>query len=178
VHENVTTLNADQEREVTQKAMDFWKNFMGKIPVGVRTGAWDFTDSTALILKEFGVIYDSSLMADDRPYMILVDGKETGIIELPVEWINDDWPLFQINWAGHHVAARNGDDVFKVWAGQFDKAYEERTMFILTMHPQVIGHGYRIIMLEKLIQYMKSKPGVWFGTHEEIARYALEHGGK
>jgi hypothetical protein len=25
--------------------------------------------------------------------------------------------------------------------------------------------------LEKLIVHMKSKPGVWFATHEQIARY-------
>ncbi len=29
-------------------------------------------------------------------------------------------------------------------------------------------------MLDKLITYMKSKPGVWFATHEQIARYVQE----
>ena len=29
----------------------------------------------------------------------------------------------------------------------------------------------RVAGLEKLIQHMKSKPGVWFATHEQIARY-------
>jgi peptidoglycan/xylan/chitin deacetylase (PgdA/CDA1 family) len=178
VHENVSGLTEEQERETYRKGMQAWKQFMGKTPVGVRTASWDFTDNTPKILKEFGLIYDTSLMADDRPYMILAEGKDTGIIELPVEWINDDWPLFQINWGASHVACRNADDVFKIWSGQFDKAYEEGTMFILTMHPQVIGHGYRITMLERLIQYMRSKPGVWFATHEKIARYALEHGGR
>jgi hypothetical protein len=26
-------------------------------------------------------------------------------------------------------------------------------------------------MLERLILYMKSRPGVWFATHEQIARH-------
>jgi hypothetical protein len=30
-----------------------------------------------------------------------------------------------------------------------------------------------MMMLDRLIQHMKSKPGVWFATHEQIARYAL-----
>lgn len=178
IHENPMQLSEAQEREVYRKAMEAFKQFTGKAPVGIRTAAWDFTDSTLKLIKEFGFLYDSSLMADDRPYMLRASGQETGIIELPVEWILDDWPLFQLNWATHHVAIRNGDDVFKVWAEEFDVAYEEGTVFILTMHPQVIGHRYRMRMLERLIQHMHSKPGVWFATHEQIARYALTHGGK
>jgi hypothetical protein len=45
-------------------------------------------------------------------------------------------------------------------------------MFILTMHPHIIGHRARVVMLDQLIAHMKSKPvGVWFATHEQIARY-------
>ena len=54
---------------------------------------------------------------------------------------------------------------------QFDVAWEERGLFILTMHPHVIGHRGRIAMLDRLVTYMKSKPGVWFATHEQIARH-------
>jgi peptidoglycan/xylan/chitin deacetylase (PgdA/CDA1 family) len=173
VHENPMSLTEAQEREVYAKATAAFKQFTGKAPVGIRTAAWDFTDNTLKLIQEFGFLYDSSLMADDRPYMLLAHGQETGLIELPVEWILDDWPLFQLNWAAHHVAIRNGEDVFKLWSDEFDGAYEEGTSFILTMHPQVIGHRYRMMMLDRLIQHMKSKPGVWFATHEQIARYAL-----
>jgi peptidoglycan/xylan/chitin deacetylase (PgdA/CDA1 family) len=178
VHENPSQLSEAQEREVYQKALDAFKQFTGKTPVGIRTASWDFTDSTLKLIQEFGFLYDSSLMADDRPYMLRANGQETQVLELPVEWILDDWPVFQLNWAGHHWAIRNGDDVFKLWADEFDVAYEEGTIFILTMHPQVIGHRYRMRMLERLIQHMRSKQGVWFATHEQIARHALEHGGR
>jgi len=47
-------------------------------------------------------------------------------------------------------------------------------MFLLTMHPQITGHRSRIVVLERLIAYMKSKPGVWFATHEQVARAAAE----
>ena len=40
-----------------------------------------------------------------------------------------------------------------------------------------IGHRSRITMLEELIQYMRSKPGVWFATHEDVARHAKKYGG-
>ena len=67
--------------------------------------------------------------------------------------------------------------MYSVWRDEFDGAYEEGTVYILTMHPQVIGHRYRMKMLDRLISYMKSKPGVWFATHEEIARYVKQEAG-
>jgi hypothetical protein len=41
----------------------------------------------------------------------------------------------------------------------------------LTFHPHVVGRRSRIGHLDKLIEYMKSKPGVWFATAEQIAGY-------
>jgi peptidoglycan-N-acetylglucosamine deacetylase len=54
---------------------------------------------------------------------------------------------------------------------EFDVAYQEHTMFILTMHPHITGHRSRISGLEKLIVYMRSKPGVWFATLDQVAEY-------
>ena len=71
----------------------------------------------------------------------------------------------------NHHGLRSPDDVYEIWKAEFDEAYEEGTTFILTMHPQVIGHRHRIRMLRRLIDYFQSRPGVWFATHEEIARY-------
>ncbi|MEM7468594.1 MAG: polysaccharide deacetylase [Pseudomonadota bacterium] len=171
VHENPLTLSAADERTVYSKAMDIFIKHVGKKPVGFRSAAWDLTDDTINIVKEMGFLYESSMMADDRPYQLLANGQNTGLIELPVEWILDDWPFFQISWPSKHVAMRNAEDVLSIWQQEFDGAYEEGTMYILTMHPQVIGHRYRMKMLDELITYMKSKPGVWFATHEEIAKH-------
>ena len=174
VHENPMRLTAAEERKVYAQAMDIFMKHVGRKPVGFRSAAWDLTESTVSIVKEMGFLYESSMMADDRPYALMVNGKDTGLVELPVEWILDDWPLFQISWPDKHVAARNADDVYSIWKEEFDGAYEEGTMYILTTHPQVIGHRYRMAMLDRLIAYMKSKDGVWFATHEEIARYVKE----
>ncbi len=68
---------------------------------------------------------------------------------------------------------RNSDeDVFAIFRGEFDKAHEEGTMFLLTMHPFITGHRSRLAALERLVVHMKSKPGVWFATHEQVARAA------
>ena len=56
-------------------------------------------------------------------------------------------------------------------------ALAEGSLFLLTMHPHVIGHRSRMAILEKLVVYMKSKPGVWFATGEQIARYVKQQAG-
>jgi hypothetical protein len=65
----------------------------------------------------------------------------------------------------------------EVFKDEFDVAYEEGTMLLITMHPHYIGHRSRIVALEELIRYMKSKPGVWFATHQEVAKYVKEQAG-
>ncbi len=174
IHENPLSLTEDQERQVYKNAMDIFMQTVGKQPVGFRSAAWDLTPATIKIVKEMGFLYDSSMMADDRPYSLVADGEDSGLIELPVEWILDDWPYFQLSWTSHHVGLRTADEVYSIWASEFDGAYAEGTTFILVTHPQVIGHRYRMQMLDRLITYIKGKPDVWFATHEQIARYVQE----
>jgi hypothetical protein len=45
------------------------------------------------------------------------------------------------------------------------------------MHPHISGQRSRIKYVEELILYMKSKPGVWFATAEDIARYVKSQSG-
>ena len=33
-------------------------------------------------------------MADDMPYELMSNGEPTGVVELPVEWLLDDYPYF------------------------------------------------------------------------------------
>lgn len=68
-------------------------------------------------------------------------------------------------------------DLLQVWTDEFDKAYEEGGMFLLTMHPQVIGHRSRIVVLEELIEHIRRKPDVWFATHREAAEYVKRSAG-
>lgn len=174
IHERNSFLSEDEERELLKRSFETLKNITGKAPVGIRTPSWDFSPSTLKIIKELGLVYDSSLMADERPYEILDEGKPSGIIELPVEWIMDDYPYFGFERFSPIRPLISPEDVFSIWSTEFDKAYEEGTMFILTMHPKIIGHRSRILMLEKLIQHILSGKNVWFATHEEIARYVLK----
>jgi peptidoglycan/xylan/chitin deacetylase (PgdA/CDA1 family) len=154
-------------------AVERMTDLVGKRPVGYRAPSWNFSDDTLELLMELGFLYDSSLMADDRPYEIVANGEATGFVELPVDWILDDAPL--MNPLGDRYSSPR--DVLQVYKDEFDVAYDEGTVFVLTMHPHYIGHRSRIVALRELIEYIKTKPGVWFGTHEEAVRWVREQAG-
>ena len=174
IHERNSLLSEDEERELMKKSYDSLEQIAGTPPTGIRTPSWDFSQSTLKIIRELGLLYDSSLMADDRPYELLEDGEPTGVVELPVEWLLDDYPYFgfdRYSSVRPHIAPM---DVYSIWAAEFKKAYEEGTLFVLTMHPKYIGHRSRVMMLEKLIQHMLTYKNVWFATHEAVAKYVIE----
>jgi peptidoglycan/xylan/chitin deacetylase (PgdA/CDA1 family) len=178
IHEFTSTLERGEERMLMQQSLDTLEEIAGRRPVGIRTGSWEYSENTLELIEELGLFYDSSLMADDIPYELLSDGEPTGVVELPVEWILDDYPYFGMNRYGSTRPYTPPSDVYEIWTAEFDMAYEEGGLFLLTMHPQIIGHRSRIAMLDELIEYMKAQPGVWFATHEQVARHAKEHGGR
>jgi peptidoglycan/xylan/chitin deacetylase (PgdA/CDA1 family) len=177
IHERNSLLDEATERALMKRALDTLERITGRRPVGMRTPSWDYSPHTIQLAREFGLLYDSSLMADDAPYEVLVDGQPSGIVQLPVEWILDDYPYFWMDRFSTIRPTMTPDEVLSIWRAEFDAAYDEGGMFILTMHPHVIGHRSRMAMLERLVAHMRSRPGVWFATHEQIARYVGEQAG-
>ncbi len=174
IHERNSTLPPAEEREVQMRAADKLEEIAGQRPVGVRTASWDFSPHTLAITREMGLLYDSSLMADDDPYELLEDGEPTGIVELPVEWIRDDYPYWPMDRFGVLRPTISPSGVLEVFRREFDGAYAEGGLFLLTMHPHITGHRSRIQVLEQLIHHIRSHSGVWFATHAEIATYCRE----
>ena len=169
IHELNSILPEKDERELHLRSSDTLTQITGVRPVGMRTPSWDFSPATLSIQREKGLLYDSSLMADDDPYELNQDGVPTGIVELPVEWIRDDAVYFNMNRFQALRPYTAPTAVLDIFRREFDQAYEEGGLFLLTMHPHVIGYRSRIFILEELVRHMKSKPGVWFATHRDVA---------
>ena len=172
IHERNSVLPLEAERDLQMRAADTLERICGVRPVGIRTPSWDFSPNTLAITKEMGLAYDSSLMADVDCYELLMDGKETGVVELPVEWIRDDAVYFNMNRFAALRPYTSPSAVFDIFKREFDAAYREGGVFQLTMHPHVIGYRSRIWILDELIDHMRGHAGVWFATHADIARYA------
>lgn len=171
IHELNSQLPYEIERDLMFRATDALERICGMRPVGMRTPSWDFSPDTLRIERELGLLYDSSLMADDDPYELLQDGAPTGIVELPVEWIRDDAVYFNMNRSTGLRPHTAPTDVFDIFVREFDRAYAEGGLFLLTMHPHVIGYRSRIWILEQLLAHMKQFPDVWIATHAEVAAY-------
>lgn len=176
IHELNSELPPDDEREMMMRAADVLERISGKRPVGMRTPSWDFSQHTLSICRELGLLYDSSLMADDEPYELLEDGEPTGMVELPVEWIRDDAVYFNMNRFSALRPYTAPSAVLEIFKAEFDGAVAENGLFLLTMHPHIIGHRSRMAMLEEFIRYLRSHTDVWFATHADVAAYCKENG--
>tara|TARA_A100001037_G_scaffold212516_1_gene190541 strand:+ start:1139 stop:2050 length:912 start_codon:yes stop_codon:yes gene_type:complete len=175
IHEFNSTLPPADERDLQMRSADVLEKITGVRPVGIRTPSWDFSPETLSISREMGLIYDSSLMADDDPYEILEDGEPTGMVELPVEWIKDDAVYFNMDRMSSLRPYTPPSAVLEIFRSEFDEAYKDDGLFLLTMHPHFTGHRSRLAMLDELIGHMKGHPDVWFATHAEVAQYCLEN---
>lgn len=177
IHELNGPLGYDVERDLTLRAAEVLERMSGVRPVGMRTASWDFSPHTLRIVREMGLLYDSSLMGDDEPYELLEDGTPTGVVELPVEWIRDDAVYFNMDRGGPLRPYTSPDAVLSIFRRELDVAWEERGLFLLTMHPHHSGHRSRIFILDEIIRHAKAMGNVWFATHEEIARHCAEQAG-
>jgi peptidoglycan/xylan/chitin deacetylase (PgdA/CDA1 family) len=174
IHERTSVLPQDVERDLMRRAYDTLTKISGQVPVGVRVPSWDFSANTLGLIRELGLLYDSSLMADDEPYELVEDGVPTGVVELPVEWIKDDAPYLNMARFEAIRPYTPPSGVLEIFKTEFDGAVAENGLFLLTMHPHIIGHRSRMAILETLVAHIKATPGVWFATHEEVARYCKE----
>lgn len=168
--------NAVEEEQLLTRATEYLTKVTGRRPVGARGPSSVQSLHTMGIVKKAGFLYDSTLMGMDEPYEVLLNGQPSGIVELPISRLLNDYPTL--------TAARTGPSalpspelVFETFRDDFDEAYEEGTMFLLTLHPHLVGMRSRVGYLDELITYIKSKPNVWFATAEEIARYVKQQAG-
>jgi peptidoglycan/xylan/chitin deacetylase (PgdA/CDA1 family) len=176
IHERNSVLPETAERDLMLRAADTLEKAAGRRPVGIRTPSWDFSPATLTIVRDMGLLYDSSLMADVDCYELLLDGEPTGVVELPVEWIRDDAVYFNMNRFAGLRPHTPPEAVFDIFRRELEAAHAEGGIFQLTMHPHISGYRSRIWILEELIKHAKALGQVWFATHADIVRHVKTHG--
>lgn len=139
--------------------------FAGYKPLGFRAPYWRFSDNTLSILMKKGFLYDSSLMDDEYPYVITM--SEYSIVELPVDWRLDDWPYLE------YYRTLTPRELLEMWLEEIKYAEETHGYVSLTMHPQCIGRGARIRVLEEILSYAV-KTNAWIPTGKELAEYVIK----
>jgi peptidoglycan-N-acetylglucosamine deacetylase len=127
------------------------------------------------LLKREGYLYNSHGSADHRPYY-LSDGKGNTILNLPFHYAIDDAMFYSFSWLGSPTMAQrisDTDRVEEMWWHGFRQQYRQGGYLNICLHPFVSGRAQRIDMLERLVQRMRTLPGVWFPTCAEVARHVI-----
>ncbi len=168
VHEAVDLVERPEEEAIMRDQLAILRDVLDVRPAGYRSPSWDVNLWTPEILKAHGFLYDSSLMGDDVPYDL--ETAQGTLIEVPVQWLLDDAPLFRHVYGSTNGIADPGR-VLQMWSREFSGMHAEGACFVLTCHPFLIGRASRIDMLEELVASMRKLSGVWFATCEEIARW-------
>jgi peptidoglycan/xylan/chitin deacetylase (PgdA/CDA1 family) len=179
---------AEEEADLI-RANEAIARLTGRKARGYRSPSWDLSESTIDLLLAHGFVYDSSLMGADywpyrarrgdraelgKPYVI---GEETALIEMPISWSLDDFPHFEFMRTPAAVlpGLQSARTVMENWFDEF--RYMQKTVdwgvLTYTMHPYVIGRGYRMLAFEELLQKLQDA-GAVFMTMEDAATEAQE----
>lgn len=186
LHEPVSALSPQQERDVFHRAYDIVGNLMGQPPKGSRTPGWDYTPHTIDIMLELGLLYDSSLMSTDySPFyarqgdVVHTDGRiewgrDSELVQLPVSWSLDDFPHFEyMSMPGGATVQglKTARDVYQNFMDDvlyMDRDFEEGVVN-LTCHPFVSGRGHRYLALERFIDELLAR-GIRFERCDTVAQ--------
>ncbi|MGB3373893.1 MAG: polysaccharide deacetylase [Microbacterium sp.] len=182
VHEAAGELDDDAQREVFAKGFEALDKVVGVRPVGYRSPGGSYNAATIRILEENGFLYNSHFSSSDFFPIYLrrgdkwnatdpfVFGEPIDLVEMPFAWHLDDWVHFEF--LGGFCTSLNPPSVVReAWQGEFDYAYQNAPggVLVLCMHPEVIGRGSRITMLDQLLSYMAGHPGVEFARMQDYA---------
>jgi peptidoglycan/xylan/chitin deacetylase (PgdA/CDA1 family) len=176
-HEDFSELSVDEQRSVLARSIEALEQAAGVAPLGWRAPYWALGERTLELVEAAGFRYDSSLMADDyRTYAVRLGdrhtvaegtrwGRQSGLREVPVYWAMDDWPQFEPGGAGGRDGLVAPSKVLEIWTEELRYAYDHAPggLLMVTMHPECIGRGHRMAMLERFIDAAAALEGVEFG---------------
>ena len=175
-HEDFSELSVDEQGSVLARSFEALERAGGFAPLGWRAPYWALGERTLELVEAAGFRYDSSLMADDyRTYAVRLGdrhtvpegsrwGRESGLREVPVYWAMDDWPQFEPGGASGRDGLVAPSKVLEIWTEELRYAYDHAPggLLMVTMHPECIGRGHRMAMLERFIDAAVALEGVEF----------------
>ncbi|MEC9433465.1 MAG: polysaccharide deacetylase [Pseudomonadota bacterium] len=158
------------QRAAFEKALDAHQRICGAKPRGYRGPVYNINQMTLDLIAEHGLVYDSSLMGDDVPYVLRAGGRE--IWEMPVHWGTDDWPPFA-HYAeiGYMMPVRGPSEGLAGFWEEFEAAYAAGGFFMLIVHPFLTGRLARWAKVEAWLEETLNSRDVWFAPLEDIVAH-------
>ena len=170
LHENPASHSDAEQAHWFDKATDVHVRMTGRSPRGYRAPVYNVTQGVVDRLIDRAFVYDSSLMADDIPYIMRTAAGE--IIELPVHWGTDDWPPFaHYEEIGYLMPVRGPSDGLSGFFEEFEAQYAAGGFWMGIWHPFLTGRLARWAAVERWLEGVLDRGGVWFAPLEEIAAH-------
>ena len=167
-HLSPVDLGEEGEREDFERALAALER-VGVRPEGHRAALWEASWRTPSLVAEYGLAYDSSLMDDDKPY--LLETEAGTIAELPPHWSLDDWEQYAYlprPPIGVNIEAPG--KVLDLWTNELDAMRRHGCLFMLTNHPFLSGRPGRVETLRRLVEHALASGDVEVVTAAEAAR--------
>lgn len=79
------------------------------------------------------------------------------LVELPWSWSLDDALVY-----AHPGTIRRPSEILQLWTEEFDAALSLTGNFMLVCHLRFSGRPAHVLALEKLIEHIKERGGIWF----------------
>lgn len=170
LHEDPTDHGPAEQRAWFERALDSHKRVIGNTPKGYRAPVYNVNQTVIDLLVEHKFEYDSSLMADDMPY--LMKTEHGSLVELPVHWGTDDWPPFaHYDEIGYMMPVAGPSHGLQGFWEEFEAQYEAGGFWLAIWHPFLTGRLARWQQVEKWLEGVLNRGDVWFAPMHEIAAH-------
>ncbi|WP_169947473.1 polysaccharide deacetylase [Microbispora sp. H11081] len=169
-HRPPTSMTAEEERADFERGLEVFAG-QGIEIAGHRAALWEASWHTSELVAEHGLLYDSSLMGDDRPYRLATGTRD--IVELPVHWSLDDWEQYAFLPAPHVGSViESPRKVLEMWRAELDGMRHYGCLFNLCVHPFLSGRPGRAMALRRFVEYALECGDVRFARCREVAETA------
>lgn len=177
-HEDVSALSYEEERDRLSLTSQILGEITGEAPFGWFSlprpedpfAGGTISRNTMDLLMEAGYQYMGNGLADDLPHYWVSDfPSRRAMLTLPYYYHFDD--QFFLMFPRKGTGLENADSLFRNWKAEFDAQYKRGRCFQMTLHPQGVGWCNRMALLEDILGYIRSHPGVWNPTGSACARY-------
>ena len=172
LHEPLAGVSEADELRFLERGLDALRKVVGVVPKGYRAPIWELNWRTPALLGAAGFLYDSSLMDADVPYELAYGDANKTIVELPINWILDDWQQYAYipGFSGSGLIETPAKAI-ELFRAEFDAMRATGGLWILTCHPFLSGRPGRVAALRQLMQYAVDCQDVWIAPLVEIAEY-------
>jgi allantoinase len=156
-----------EERQVIARTVETIAAAAGTPPVGWHTRSATSVNTRRLLVEHGGFLYDSNAYNDDLPFMHREGDRD--LVVLPYAFDTND---MRFQPGGGFI---EGEDLARYCIAAFERLYAEGTeeprMLSIGLHLRIIGRPARIGGLERLLDHMAQRPGVWFARRDAIAHH-------